>query len=98
MKLLASKERVGIFEFAKAHDFLSKDFSSGGDSPLPSEDIWFYDLLNEDDESSFGAIKLRFFLPVKGTLQDDDEDRSVFLNDGFRFTLASPGDYRLLES
>ncbi len=83
MKLLASKESVRIFEFAKAHRFLPEDLSSGRDPPPPSEDIGFYDLLNEDDESSFGASKLRFFLPIKGALLDDDGSRSVFLNDGF---------------
>ncbi len=87
--MLASKKRIGIFQFAKAHYFLPQDFSCDGDSPPSSEDVRVYIPLDEDDESSFGALNLRFLSPIKGPLQEDDEGRSVFLIGGFN-NLSSP--------
>jgi hypothetical protein len=89
VKLLALKKRVGIFQFAKAHYFSSHDFSCDGDSPPSLEDIKVHVPLNEDNESSFGALKLRLFHPIKRALQNDDEGRSVFLIDGFN-DLSTP--------
>jgi hypothetical protein len=89
VNLFASKKRIGIFQFAKAHQFLSQDFSCDGDSPPSSEDVRVYIPLDEDDESSFGAFNLRFFHPIQGALQNDDEGRSVFLIGGFN-NLSTP--------
>jgi hypothetical protein len=68
VNLFALKKRIGIFQFAKAHDFPSYDFSCDGDSPPPSEDVRVDIPLDEDDESSFGALDLRFFHPIQGAL------------------------------
>ena len=89
VNLFTSKKRIGIFQFAKAHYFPSQDFSSDGDSPPSLEDIRVYVPLNEDNESSFGALNLRLFHPIKRTLKNDDEGRSVFLIDGFN-DLSTP--------
>jgi len=89
VKLFALKKGVGIFPFAKAHDFPSQDFSCDGDSPPSSEDIRVYISLDEDDKSSFGALNLRFLSPIKGALQDDDEGGSIFLIGGFN-NLSTP--------
>jgi hypothetical protein len=91
VNLLAQKKRVGIFQFTKAHDFSSQDFTCDGDSPSSSEDIRVYISFNEDDESSFGAFERRFFRPIKRALQDDNEGRSVFLIGGFN-NLSTPDD------
>jgi hypothetical protein len=89
VNLLAKKKRVGIFQITKAHDFPPLDFTCDGDSPSSSEDIRVDIPLNQDDESSFGAFELRFFHPIKRTLQDNDERRSIFLIDGFN-DLSTP--------
>jgi hypothetical protein len=89
VNLFASKKRVGIFQFAKAHYLPSLDFSCDGDFPPSFGDIRVNILLDEDDESSFGAMNLRFLSPIKGALQNDDEGRSVFLIDGFN-NLSTP--------
>jgi hypothetical protein len=89
VNLFASKKRIRIFQFAKAHDFSSYDFSCDGNSPPSFEDIRIYISLDEDDESSFGALNLRFLSPIKGALQDDDEGRSVFLIGSFN-NLSTP--------
>ena len=89
VKLFALKKRVGVFQFTKAHYFSSQDFSSDCDSPPSPEDIRVYVPLNEDDESSFGALNLWLLSPIKGALQDDDEGRSVFLIGGFN-NLSTP--------
>jgi hypothetical protein len=91
VNLLAQKKRVGIFQFAKAHCLPPQDFTCDGDSPSFSEDIRVYIPLNKDDESSFGALNLGFFHPIKRALQDDDKGCSVFLIDGFN-DVSTPDD------
>jgi len=66
--LFALKKRIGIFQFAKEHDFSSQDFSCDGDSPPPSEDVRVDIGSDEDDESSFRALDLRFFQPIQRAL------------------------------
>jgi hypothetical protein len=53
VNLLAQKKRVGIFQFAKAHDFPSLDFTRDGNSPSSSENIRVYISFYKDNESSF---------------------------------------------
>jgi hypothetical protein len=89
VKLFALEKRVGIFQFAKAHYFSFQDFSCDGDSPPSLEDVRIHVPLSADNESSFGALKLRFLHPIQRALQNDNEGRSVFLIDGFN-NLSTP--------
>jgi hypothetical protein len=96
VKLFALKKRVGIFQFAKAHDFPSQDFSRNGDSPPSLEDIRVHVPLSEDNESSFGALELGLFHPIQRALQNDKESRSIFLIDGFDDLPAPYYDFSLI--
>jgi hypothetical protein len=87
--LFALKKRIGTFQFSKAHYFSFQDFSCDGDSPPSLEDIRVHVPQNEDNESSFGALKLRLFHPIQRALQNDDEGRPFFLMDGFN-NLSTP--------